>query len=328
MPVSVAIYAKTVERLRPRLDALDLDITLVPFTADGHFMVDGNTVAPEEMDLDYMWLSPDLSADGVVPVTFDMAARTRSIAVLQTFNAGLDHPAYKKISQKGVRICNSSAQAIAISEYVMAHVLDRFQPLQKRRELQQEKKWERTPFREIAGTNWLIFGFGPIGRNVAQRAKAFGANITVIRRSPQTSEIVDRAGTLEDAPSFLPDTDVVVLACPLNDATRGMVGETFLDHVKPGALLVNIARGAIIDDAALMAALDGGKLDAAVLDVFHEEPLPATDPLWSHPKVVLTAHTSFGGSGVRQRWDDLFFENLPRYVSGESLLNEVAPGDI
>lgn len=328
MPVTVAIYDKTIERLKSRIEALGPDITLVPFTADGHFLVNGSPVAPSETDIDYLWLSPDLSMDGIVGPTFEMAADTRSIKVLQTFNAGLDHPAYKKISSKGVRICNSSAQAIAISEYVMAHVLDQFQPLQKRRELQAEKTWERTPFREISRTNWLIFGFGPIGRSVAERAKAFGANITVVRRSPQTSAIVDRAGTLADVPEFLADTDVIVLACPLNDATRGLANDAFFTNAKPGALLVNIARGAIIDDTALMAALDNGRLSAAVLDVFHEEPLPEADPLWSHPKVFVTAHTSFNGSGVRTRWDELFFDNLPRYLRGESLVNEVAPGDI
>jgi len=114
----------------------------------------------------------------------------------------------------------------------------------------------------------------------------------------------------------------------LNDATRRLANDAFFDAIKPGALLVNIARGGLIDDAALLKALDAGRLAAAVLDVFHTEPLPAEDPLWAHPKIRLTSHTSFSGSGVRGRWDQLFLDNLPRFVRGEVLLNEVDPRDL
>ena len=112
--------------------------------------------------------------------------------------------------------------------------------------LQAQAKWQRTPFREIAGTRWLILGYGPIGRAIAERAKAFGAHVTVVRRTPQAGPGVDRAGTLADLPRFLPETDVVVLACPLNEATRGVAGSAFFDALKPGATLANIARGGYV----------------------------------------------------------------------------------
>lgn len=328
MPVTVGMYANSYESIRPRLDALKLDIEVVPFDLEGHYLVAGKKVEPSELDLDYLWLSPELSLEGGVKKAFEIALATRSIKVLQTFNAGLDYPAYKQISDKGVRICNSSAQAIAISEYVMAQVLALFQPIADQRALQAGKQWQRTPFREVARTNWLIVGFGPIGRATAARAKAFGANITVIRRSPQTGATVDRAGTLSDLSSILPDIDVIVLACPLNETTRGMAGTAFFEAMKPGAILVNIARGGLIDDAAMIEALDDGRLANAVLDVFHTEPLPEDDPLWSHEKVRLTSHTSFAGSGVRTRWEELFLDNLPRFVRGDPLVNEVNPADV
>jgi phosphoglycerate dehydrogenase-like enzyme len=331
MSVSVALYDKTLDRIKPQVDALGLDITLRPYTADCVFVPDGAgapPVEPSQMDIDYLWLSPDHSADGTLAAAFTLAKNLRSLKVLQTFNAGLDHPGYRPIADRGVRICNSSAQAIAISEYVMAHVLDVFQPLRQRHQLQAERTWQRTPFREIARTNWLIFGYGPIGRSVAKRAKAFDARTTVIRRTPATSDFVDRSGTLADTQSFLREADVIVLACPLNAETRGLAGADFFAALKPDTVLVNIARGALIDDAAMMAALDAGQFQTAVLDVFHTEPLPADDPLWTHPKIRMTAHTSFNGSGVRQRWLELFLDNLPRYVRGEDLINEVAPDDI
>jgi phosphoglycerate dehydrogenase-like enzyme len=328
MAISVALYANSYDRIKDRLDALGLDLEVIPFRLDGKLEIGGGKVDPAGVDLDYLWLSPELSLEGGLGKAFDVALKCRSIKVLQTFNAGLDAPAYRQLAAKGVRICNSSAQAIAISEYVMAQVLALFQPLAEQRELQAGKKWQRTPFREVSGTNWLIIGFGPIGRATAQRAKAFGASISVIRRSPQTGPTVDRAGTLADLPGFLPGADVILLACPLNDATRRVAGKSFFDAVKPGAVLVNIARGGLIDDAAMMKALDEGQLAAAVLDVFHTEPLPTDDPLWAHPKIRLTSHTSFAGDGVRRRWDQLFLDNLPRFVKAETLLHEVNPEDL
>lgn len=328
MAISVALYANSYDRIKDRLDALGLDLQVIPFGLDGKFEIGGGKVEPAGVDLDYLWLSPELSLEGGLAKAFDVALKCRSIKVLQTFNAGLDAPAYRQLAAKGARICNSSAQAIAISEYVMAQVLALFQPLAEQRALQTRKTWQRTPFREIAGTNWLILGFGPIGRATAQRAKAFGADVCVIRRSPQTGPTVDRAGTIAELPAFLPNADVIVLACPLNDATRRLAGRTFFDAIKPGAVLVNIARGGLIDDAALIQALDQGRLAAAVLDVFHTEPLPADDALWAHPKIQLTSHTSFSGNGVRRRWEQLFLDNLPRFAKGEALLHEVDPGDL
>jgi phosphoglycerate dehydrogenase-like enzyme len=127
---------------------------------------------------------------------------------------------------------------------------------------------------------------------------------------------------------FLPEADVIVLACPLNNETRGFADQKFFSAIKQGALLVNIARGPLIDDAAMLAALDSGQLANAVLDVFHTEPLPETDPLWSHPKVRLTPHTSFAGNGARGRWMQLFLDSITRFVNGEALANEVNPRDI
>ena len=99
-------------------------------------------------------------------------------------------------------------------------------------------------------------------------------------------------------------------------------------EVKEGAILLNIGRGLLIDDTALMAALDEGRLATAVLDVFHTEPLPADDKLWTHPKIRATSHTSFAGGGGATRWKELFLDNLQRFVQGEALVNEVNPNDI
>ncbi len=328
MAVTVAMYEKSLEHIGQRLDNLGLDIEVHPFGKDGQFLVGGAAVSPAEFDIDYLWLSSHLHPDGATKAAFDLALACKSVGVLQTFNAGLDNPIYRKLSNKGVRICNSSAQAVAIAEYTMAHVLSLFHPIDTQRDQQARKEWKQTPFREIWRTNWLIIGYGPIGQALAKRAKAFDATTGVVRRTPATSELVDKSGTMADLEEFLPKADVIVLACPLNDETRGFVGTDFFAAVKPGAILVNIARGKLIDDVAMLAALDDGRLAHAVLDVFHTEPLPEDDPLWSHPKVRLTPHTSFAGSGGRARWDELFLDNIARFAKGEPILHEVDPKDI
>ena len=296
--------------------------------ADGVFRNRGRASAPEETDLDFMWLSVDISADKRQAEVFDAVTRLRSCDVVQTFNAGLDHPAYGRMADRGFRIVNSSAQAVAISEFVFAYVLQHFHPMADRRAQRARKDWAVSRFREIALTNWLIIGFGPIGRAIAKRAKAFEANVTVIRRSPETSDIVDRAGTLADLPTFVADADVIVLACPITDATRGMMSCDIFAQTKPDALLLNIGRGPLIDDDALLAALDGNQLGGAVLDVFHEEPLPPAHAFWTHPKIEMTPHTSFAGSGGGARWQELAVANVARYARGEALESEVAPDDV
>ena len=328
MTKTVALYAPAYEDIHPRLEALGLDIAVLTFDKDGKLYRDGVEIAPEETAVDFVWLSNFISRDKAQKPVFDLMLRLKSIDVLQTFNAGLDDPFYGRLKQKGARVCNSSAQAVAISEYLIGQVLNLFQPFEKQRQLQETRTWQVTPFREIWRTNWLIVGFGPIGQELAKKVKAFGASTAVVRRSPQTSDIVDRAGTLADVKTFAADADVIVLACPLNAETRGFANADFFASVKPGAILLNIGRGLLIDDAALMAALDDGRLANAVLDVFHTEPLPADDPLWAHPKIRITPHTSFAGGGGVTRWKELFLDNLPRYVHGERLANEVNPNDI
>ena len=325
MPVTVGMFDKSYEHIRDRLDALGLDIRVHTFRQDGKFRVDGREALPRDVAVDYMWLTSHLNAAGFRDRAFDLVLDCKSVGVLQTFNAGLDHPFYKKVSAKGTRICNSSAQGVAISEYVLAQVLSVLQPIELQRSLQAKKQWLITPFRELSQTTWLIIGFGPIGQEIAKRVKAFGASTLVVRRTPQASPLADQVGTIADLAKFLPDADVIVLACALNDETRGLANRQFFAAIKDAAVLVNVARGGLIDDAALLAALDADRLAMAILDVFHQEPLPESHTFWSHPRVRLTSHTSFAGSGVRSRWDQLFLDNIVRFVKGQPLVQEVDP---
>ena len=142
--------------------------------------------------------------------------------------------------------------------------------------LQAGKQWQITPFREIWRTNWLIIGFGPIGQEIARRVKAFGATTSVVRRTPQASPLADQVGTSRRS-GEVPAGCRCRGAWPVRSTTdtRGMANAKFFAALKQGAVLVNIARGGLIDDAAMLASLDAGRPATAILDVFHEEPLPA-----------------------------------------------------
>jgi phosphoglycerate dehydrogenase-like enzyme len=184
------------------------------------------------------------------------------------------------------------------------------------------------PFREVLGSTWLIIGFGAVGQGVARRAKAFGARIIGVRRDQTADPLADVIAPLEAAPAHLPEADVVVLCAPLNADTRHLADATFFTAMKRGAVLANVGRGALVDETALLAALERGAPGHAVLDVFETEPLPADSPLWAHPKVSVSAHCS-GVTGAQDgRNCELFLDNLGRYLRGQPLLYEVDPRDL
>lgn len=320
----LALHHASLDAIRDRLEALDLDLEIATFSDASAYTLNGDDIPAEEMEIDYLWLRTDISAEGRDTV-FDNVLTAKRVGVLQTFNAGLDHPFYAKLAAKGTRICNSSAQGVAIAEFVFGQVLSILQPIEEQRRMQASRDWRITPYREISQTHWLVLGHGPIGQALTRRLKAFEAEVSVIRRTAMPTDDADRVGAASDLHAFLPDADIVVIACPLNDQTRGMADAAFFHAMKPGAVLVNIARGPLIDDVALLKGLDRGTPAVAILDVFHTEPLPQDDPLWSHPNVRLTPHTSFAGDGSQGRWDQLFLDNIARFAADEPLGQEVDP---
>ena len=321
--MEILLHKNSYGRVRERLEALDFDVRVTCIDADGVYTREGERVAPDDVMPEVVWLSLDFFEAGQTADTFDMALRPGTVKWLQTYNAGLDRGRYGELFAAGIRLSNSNAQSVAISEYVMAQVMSLRHPFEARRAAQAEREWLRTPFRELSRSTWLIVGFGFIGQAVATRARAFGARILAVRRGTDLLGLADEMGHLEDLPALLPRADVIVLACSLNDETRGLADAAFFSHVKPDAVLVNIARGGLVDDAALLACLDEGRLDTAVLDVFATEPLDTESPYWSHPRVRVTAHTSWAGQGTVPRGDELFLGNLVHYVRGEPLETEV-----
>ncbi|MYE02643.1 MAG: D-2-hydroxyacid dehydrogenase [Alphaproteobacteria bacterium] len=322
MTLNVAMHPAARDRVSDRLVALELPLRLLTLLEDGRCMVDDRPRPLAEAPAEAVWLTAEMGGRAFENCLKSIAA-SHTVKWLQTFNAGLDHPGYRAIAARGIRIGASSAQAVAISEYVFAHVLDLYQGLAERRAAQEAGEWKRLPFREVAGTTWLMVGYGNIGREIGRRADAFGARVVGVRRGAAPAPHADEIIAMNDLADRLGGADVVVLCCPHSSETDRLVDAGFLAAMKQGAVLVNVARGGVVEDAALLAALDSGKVGAAVLDVFEPEPLPRSSPYWTHPSVRLTGHCSFAGNGTRSRADDLFIANLPRYAGGEALVNEV-----
>ena len=321
--MKLLLHSGALRRVEPALHSLGLKLELYVVDPDGTIHLDGNTVARADVKPEAVWASLDTYSGGVFATFFDVGLNEPSVRWLQTFNAGLDLPIFKDIVRKGVRLTNSSAQAVAMAEYVMGQVFSNWYPIAQYRAAQDAKAWKRAGFRELSQSHWLIIGYGNIGREVARRVKPFGAKVSGIRRSVKPDEFADEMGKLADVARLLPSADVVVLTTALNDETRDMVDAAFLKRMKADSILVNVGRGGLVDETALVAALDGGVPSIAILDVFREEPLPASSPLWAHPKVRITAHTSAAGSGTVARGDKLFLDNLALYARGEKLINEI-----
>jgi phosphoglycerate dehydrogenase-like enzyme len=182
-----------------------------------------------------------------------------------------------------------------------------------------------TATRTLCGQRMGIVGLGAIGREVVKIAAPFGFRVTAIRRRAGAAvpDGVDAVWTPDRLPDLLAQSDVVVLAAPRTPATNRLIGRAQIEQMKPGALLVNVARGKLVDDDALIDALRDGRLGGAALDVFSEEPLDPSSPYWDLPNVIVTPHTS---GAMQDYWTplvELFADNLRRFEKGEPLLNVV-----
>ena len=283
----------------------------------------GQLNGPADARPEVAWLSSDLFFGGLIERFFEIVEAAPDFRWLQSAAAGVDLDHYARLMSRGARMCNAHLTAIPIAEYVLRAVLDVFQDADRWRAARADGRWEHHNFREVWRSRWLVIGLGAIGTETARRARAFEAHVTGVRRHPTGDEPVDAMISPAEVPAALPEADVVVLAAPATPETENLVDDAFLAAMKPDSVLVNVARGKLVDDEALLRALDGDRLAAAVLDVFNTEPLDPSHPYWTHPKVVLTPHSSGGGIGRWDRGAELFCDNLRRLLADEPLVNEV-----
>lgn len=214
-----------------------------------------------------------------------------------------------------------------IAEYVMTMILALCRRLPQLIELQRERTWQPMEAEEMSQVTIGLVGLGGIGCEVAELARPFHARMVAIRRRPNAGPVegVEVLGGLEALPQLLAVSDFVVLALPLTAETESVIDDEALSAVKHGAWVINVARGGLIDEMAMLRALRSGPLGGAVLDAFRDEPLPETSPFYRLTNCIVTPHTSWYSGAVLGRTFDVFCDNLRRYRAGEALKYVVDP---
>lgn len=274
--------------------------------------------------------------------TFDrILARAPALRWVHSATAGVERVLTPTSRSRGLVITNARGVfSRPIAEYVMLMILAVARRLPELLELQAERTWQPLEARELRDVTVGIVGLGSIGRAVGALGTAFGCRVVATRRRPEAgsqqadeggdepflgSLMLDRVLPPERLPELLAESDFVVLAAPLTPDTHGLISDDAIAQMKPGAWVINVARGELVDERALARAVQDGRLGGAVLDTFLEEPLPPTSPLYDLPNVILTPHTSWSSTRVLGRSVDLFCENLRRFAAGRPLINVVDP---
>ena len=238
--------------------------------------------------------------------------------------SGTDHLAPWEPSR--VTVTNSAGVAAGMmAEYALGAMLAFSLDLGGFRQAQAEERWIVGRVAPIEGRTVLIVGFGHTGQAVARRSKAMGLTVLGVRAPPAASPDADEIHGVEALPQLWPRADFIVVSVPLLPRTRGLIDAPAFGAMRPDAVLVDVSRGGIVDEAALVAALSNGGIRGAALDVFATEPLPRGHPFWRMKNVILTPHCSSVYEGWDRRSVALFAENLSRYRAGEALFNIVDP---
>ena len=261
---------------------------------------------------------------------FDTGSAPR-LRWLQLPGDGVDHLRGAPVMKSDVIITNARIFGVPIAEYVFASTIAYYRRFPQMMERFQKgriwprNQWEEYAGDELAGKTLAIIGYGAIGRKLARMAQGFDMNVVGTRRS--ITALVREDGIeihpAGDLRQVLPLADVVVVCLPLTHETERSIGEPELRAMKPGAYLVNIGRGKVIQESALLNALREGWIGGAGLDVHAQTPLPADSPFFDLPNVILTPHMSGVSQGYFERITGLFCENLRRYIAGEPLINLV-----
>ena len=268
--------------------------------------------------------------------TFDrLLARCPALRWVHSATAGVERVLTPAAEERRLLITNARGVfSDPIAEYTMMMILAVVRRLPELLELQKERTWQPLPARELRQVTIGIVGLGSIGHAIARLAGAFGARVIATRRDAaadmdpgdSTPPGLDLVLAHEELPRLLGESDFVVLALPLTRETDKLMNEQRLAMMKPGAWLINVARGRLVDERALLRALRDGPLAGAVLDTLLEEPLAPESPLWEAPGLIITPHTSWSSGRVLDRSIELFCDNLVRFRDGRELINQVDRG--
>ncbi len=315
----ILVSAAIAEAFADRIRDLDAAIEVASLHPDG-------SITPSAEGIEVAFKSEDVGSERETLLSLAEAGELRW---LHTSSAGTDRAFYQRLRalDQGVRISNSSGSAEPIAQTAIGGLLSLARGFPAWAEGQRAHEWRRhegqTP--ELRGQTIVVVGLGAIGGHIARLAQALGLHVIGVRRSPRRDDdSVDELVTPQGFASVLPRADWLALTVPLTDDTRGLIDASAFAALPPGARLLNVARGEVLDEPAMIAALRSGALAGAYLDVFAEEPLPPSSPLWDLPNVIVTPHNSASSTGNMARALDIFLRNLERWVRDEPLENEVS----
>ena len=291
------------------LRALGLELVFLPGE-------DGQPGAEEQpYDLDFS------DIDAVVCYRFFCAndiSRFPKLKYIHTTSHGIDHMPLDYIRAHGIRLCDArGVYGVPMAEYALGGVLQLYKAMPLLSARQKAHLWKHPEsIRELSGRQVTILGTGSVGSECAWRFTAMGCRcVGVCRRPVNTAEGFETQRSIDELDALLPETDVLLITLPLTDETRGLMDARRFALLKEGAVLVNIARGPIVDAEAMLASLQSGRLSGAVVDVFDSEPLPADSPLWDAPNLILTPHSSFIGEHNPQRFFELLYRNTVNWLN-------------
>lgn len=258
--------------------------------------------------------------------------RAERLQWIQITAAGLGSLLFPELIASNVVVTNGRGlHAVAMAEHTIGVLLAFARRLHLARDAQRDGEWiqpalsrDGGSFRTLGGATLGLVGLGSIGVEIATRARALGMRVIAVRKHPRSDPApADAQWGMERLDDLLAESEWVVLAAPLTDETRGLIGVRRLERMRRDAVLVNLGRGALVDEGALVDALRARRIAGAALDVFEREPLPPDSPLWGMRDVILTPHVSGLGPRYWERAADLFAENLKRWLADRPLLNVV-----
>ncbi len=320
---TLLLHATAYERIGSQLGPSDGEVRVVVMTDDGSFSLAGKDQGIEPPQPHIAYANTDVFFSQSAANFMRTVLSSPNLDWVQSSAAGLENPVLTAVRNAARIYTSNHSNAEAIAEWVIWQGLDFFRNGSLHRSQAENGEWRRILSRELAGSNWLIFGYGSIGQAAGVRLNALGANVTGVRRTAGAAPGAHKVMCQDDAMVHLAESDVVLLALPLSAETESMADAAFFAAMREDALFMNVGRGGLVDETALLEALDAGQPAYAALDVASTEPLPPGSAMWRHPRIALTPHDSASTPGSIERADKTFLDNLSRYLNNVPLRNVV-----
>jgi phosphoglycerate dehydrogenase-like enzyme len=316
-----------------RLRALDPSIEVVAEPYSEPFEVrTGRGVPPYDDIMQLMPALSDAQRDALgridcclaIDLPFDVAAVAPNLRWVQGVGAGIAQLQSAGLHEAGIRLTNGSGlTSVAIAEFVWTRILGEYKRTRELDAVQANADWTAVFGEQLAGKTIALIGFGPINQSVAALARAFGLRVLCLRRSAAADPLIDEVFGPDGLHSMLGQADITVGAVPESAATENLMDAGAFAAMPDRAMFVNVGRGTLVDENALVDALTTGHLRAAAIDVARVEPLPADSPLWQAPNIYMSAHCSTDPTKLFENLHRLFEDNVRRFIAGEPLRNEV-----